>query len=161
MVECVCVKVLNAFKIVIQLGLFVAFVVLSSLAFRDLLSDKTTFNTWHEYNKAPVLPSFTICFIMDGAWSMFDEYSLASNRSDIFQNQWASFNVKLLYQNGTVSMNSTIEDYYFTEKYCKPDISEKNICMPCETFSTHSTVIDEMERAQVVTKYLMRGIKTL
>ena len=72
------------------------------------------------------------------------EYSAAERA------KWAEIMLSLKLTNGSFleSYNSDIEQYYFTEKYCKPYFRSPKLCIPC--LSLHSlATIDKMDSAEV------------
>ena len=151
MVECNSLKVIKLIKISIHLSLFLAFIILSALALRDLLSDKTTFNSWQEYRDITPLPSFTIC-LSNSNTSVFDKYSLAWNNSKNFGSKWVSIDLKLKLTNGTFwasyDNDINIEQYYLTEKYCKPYFLNPKLCVPCLSINSLTT-FDKLDSAEV------------
>ena len=148
MVECNCVKVVKSFKFIIHFGLFIAFVILTALALRDLLSEKTTFHVSQEYKESLVLPSFTACLYPQKFDGMLDESTLASKGPKILSDMnWGQFSLKVKYLDG--SENSLdIGKYYNTEKYCKPQTINIKTCVPCLSYSGHE-LTDKVQNTQV------------
>ena len=139
MVECNGVKVIKAVKFIVHLGLFIAFIILTSLALKDLLSEKTTFFVTQEYRDL-VLPSFTTCLYSGSRYGMYNESTLASNSSKLLQDmKWANLkSIRLKHSNGTQHLveKDSIKKYYSIQSFCKPSYINESFCEPCLSFNT-------------------------
>ena len=139
-------KTIKALKVAIHVALFLAFILLSAFALKDLLSDKTIIYISQDY-KDLALPSFTTCLYSytsskGPGQGMFDKNSLTSTNSNIiYDMKWVSFDtLHLKYSSGTYdTVNS--EQYYEKQSYCRPCMGmTQGFCIPCISWNSLSSI---------------------
>ena len=150
MEHCDGLKVIKVLKLTIHVVLFFAFIILTSLAFRDLISNQTTVHVSQQYKKL-ILPSFTTCLYADKT-GKFNESTLASNASNIiYDMKWATLpSLYMKFPNGTFMYNET-EQFYKKQGYCKPAIAQlgqSGCCIPCITWNGN-LMLDEIDQVYV------------
>ena len=141
----------------IHLGLFIAFLVLSSLAVKDLLSYETTFKTTQE-TRDIVVPSFTACIrpSWDGEKSYFDTESLTEGEmgvrnktlfpfpftAELFLKRGNQMIIIDLANETTVRnhLNCTLEKIW--SSYCKVYYNKNDTCWPCITLNAPKVEVD-------------------
>ena len=152
MLEYNCLKVIRTFRLFFHFCLFVAFLILSALALRDLLSQRTTFYVSQDYRDL-VLPSFTTCLYSGSKYGTFDQHSLASKSSNLLlERKWATLkSLDLKFSNGSSNTikNDATKKYYNIQSYCKPRIDNESTCEPCLSFHTNE-MKDKIQSAQVI-----------
>ena len=134
----------------IHLGLFIAFLVLSYLAIKDLLSYATTFKTTQE-TRDIVVPSFTACIrsSRDGDTSYFDTKSLTEGEMGVRNKTLFPFPftaelflkrgnqmIRIDLANETIlrnQLNCTLEKIW--SSHCKVYYNKNDTCWPCITFN--------------------------
>ena len=157
MVQCETLKVIKVIKWSIHFGLFVAFIILTCLAFADLLSNKTTFHISNEY-KNQVLPSLTLCPTGQGFLDL--KSTIYHNNSAYFWDKWATLKFSVLFEDGTrINWNSTSGSQYATiEHYCKPNPDRKESYIPCITLNIHN-IDKKIYESDVILR--LKGMRTL
>ena len=119
MVQCEILKVIKVIKWSLHFGLFIAFIVLTSIALLDLISNKTTFHISNQYENQ-VLPSLTLC--TKGDFAELKRILLANN-SATFWSDWATFNISIKFEDGElVTFDPNLGGHYASlEHYIKSD----------------------------------------
>ena len=141
----------------IHLGLFIAFLVLSSLAVKDLFSYETTFKTTQE-TRDIVVPSFTACIrsSLDGDTSYFDAKSLTEGEMGVRNKTLFPFplSAELFLKRGNQliiidlanetivrnEFNVTLENIW--SSYCKVYYNINDTCWPCITLNAPQVEVD-------------------
>ena len=138
----------------LQLGLLIGFLVLSSFALRDLLSNETAIRTSHE-DKNITTPSFTLCLYADES-EIFDQHAMYEGMMGNKQGSHFPFDLRvnlLIHWNDMLTTydmkNSSILNQYFNVSFeetwafhCKVYYRQNHNCWPCITFNAPEITAD-------------------
>ena len=138
---CSVFNIISAIKKLIHLGLFVEFIVMSSFAIRDLLSNETVFRKSTEQHQLS-FPSVTFCPYFDGLFTAEDLV-----KGKMTNSTWPIEIFSILeLKNGTkdrINMTNSIDiGTYFNstfdtiwKPYCKMIYPINDRCRPCFVFN--------------------------